>query len=86
MTTHSWMQCYNLTGEPDVDDPLEINIPESEGICTVEGSPINTDQFIKPLKIKKLNIEFKENPKFSNIGDHWDEEIVGKATDLLHEF
>ena len=55
MTTHSWMQCYKLTGEPDDDDPLEINIPQSEGICTVEGDGITTDQFLKPLNIKKVN-------------------------------
>ena len=29
MTTHSWMDCYNITGEPDEDDPLEKNIPDS---------------------------------------------------------
>ena len=28
MTTHNWLECYNITGEPDDDDPLEINIPE----------------------------------------------------------
>ena len=28
----------------------------------------------------------EDNPKFSNIGDYWDEEIVAKIIDLLHEF
>ena len=68
MTTHSWMQCYNLTGEPDDDDPFEIVIPYSKGICTIEGASITNDHFLKPLKIKKVNIGFKENPKFANIG------------------
>ena len=27
-----------------------------------------------------------KNPKFANIGDYWDDETVGKITDLLHEF
>ena len=27
MTVHHWMECYNIIGEPDDDDPLEINIP-----------------------------------------------------------
>ena len=80
------MECYNITGEPDDDDTLEINIPKSEGIRTVEGSHITTDQFLKPLKIKKVNIGSEENSKFANIRDYWDEEIVGKITDLLHEF
>ena len=86
MTIHNWMECYNLTGEPDDDDPLEINILESEGICIVEGVAIATDQLLKPLKIKKVNIRSVENPKFSNIGDYWDKEIVGNITGLLHEF
>ena len=73
-------------GEPNDDDPLEINIPESKGIHTVEGAAISTDQFLKPLKIKKVNIGSIENSKFANIGDHWDKETVGKITYLLHEF
>ena len=38
------------------------------------------------MKIKKVNIGSPENPKFTNIGDYWDEEIVVKITDLLHEY
>ena len=52
----------------------------------VEGSPITTDQFLKPLKIKKVNIGSEENLKFANIGDYQDDNIVGNITDLLHEF
>ena len=26
------MECYNITRKPDDDDPLEINIPVSEGM------------------------------------------------------
>ena len=73
-------------GEPKDDDPLEINIPESEGIRRVEGAAITSDQFLKPLKIKKVNIVSNENPKFSNIGYYWDDDTVGKITELLHEF
>ena len=39
----------------------------------VEGSGISSDQFFKPLKIKKVNIGSLKNPKFANIGDYWDE-------------
>ena len=28
----------------------------------------------------------KENPKFANVRDYWDEETMAKITDLLHEF
>ena len=38
MTVHNWMECYNIMGEPDDDDPLEINIPESKGMRAVEGA------------------------------------------------
>ena len=40
----------------------------------------------QPLKIRKVNIGMEENPKFSNVGDYWDEEMVANITDLLHEF
>ena len=51
-----------------------------------KGFGISSDQFLSPLKIKKVTIGLPENPKFGNIGDYWDEETVGKITDLLHEF
>ena len=79
------MTCYNLSGDPE-DDSTNINIPESEGSRAVEGSEISSEQFIKQLKIKKFNTELEENPKFSNIGDYWDEETVANITDLLHDF
>ena len=79
------MACYNLSRYLE-DDLTNINIPYSEGLHAVEGSNISSDQFIKPLKIKKVNIGSEDNPKFTNIGDYWDEETVAKITDLLHEF
>ena len=78
------MACYNLDGEPD-DDPTNLNIPWLEGMCEVEGSGISSKDFLKPLKIKKVNNGSPENPKFANIGDYWDDETVGNITDLLHE-
>ena len=73
-------------GELNDLDPLEINIPKLKGIRTLEGVAMITDQFLKPLKIKKVNIGSVENPNFANIGDYWNEETMGKITDLLHEF
>ena len=84
-TVQHWMTCYNLSGDPD-DDPTNINIPESKGSREVEGSNISSEQFTNPLKIKKVDIGLEDNPKFSNIGDYWDEETVVKITNLLHEF
>ena len=79
------MNCYNLSRDQD-DDPTNINIPESEGTHVVERSGISSDQFLKPLKIKKVNIGSLENPKFANIGDYWDEEMAAKITYFLHEY
>ena len=45
-TNQQWMACYNLAGEPD-DDPTNINIPKSEGMCEVKGTSISRDQFLK---------------------------------------
>ena len=77
MTIQQWMACYNLNTDPD-DDLTNINIEYSEGTREVKGSGISSDQFLKPLKIKKVNIGSLEKPKFSNIGDYWDEDIVSK--------
>ena len=59
-----------MMGEPNDDDPRYINIPESEGNHVVEVFGISSNQFLNPLKIKKVNIGSPENPKFSNIGDY----------------
>ena len=40
----------------------------------------------QPLKIRKVNIGTEEQPKFTNVGDFWDEETIAKITYLLHEF
>ena len=80
------MECYNITGEPDDDDPRDINIPDSEGSCTIQGFGISWNQFLNSLKGKKVNIGSLKNPKFTNIGDYWDNGTVEKITDLLYEF
>ena len=79
------MTCYNLSKYPK-DDPTNINILESEGSHAVQGCSISSEQFIKTLNIKKVNIGFEDNLKFANIGNYWDKEVVAKITDLLHEF
>ena len=79
------MAWYNLVGDLD-DDLTNINILELEGTREVEGSGISSDQFFKPLKIKKVNIGSLENPKFSYIGYYWDDEMVSKIIYLVHEF
>ena len=52
----------------------------------MEGFGISNDQFLSPLKVKKVNIGSTDNPKFANIRDYWEEETIGNITNLLHEF
>ena len=80
------MECYNVTGEPDDDDPRDINIPESEYTCVMEGSGVLSGEFLNPLKIKKVNIGSPKSLKFANIRDYFDNETIRNITDLLHEF
>ena len=61
-TVQHWMECYNVTGEPDDDDPCDINIPKYKGTHLVEGSGVSSDKFLNPLKIKKVNW-FPREPK-----------------------
>ena len=55
------MTCYNLSRDPE-DDSTNINVPVLEGSCAIEGSNISSEQFIKPLNIKKVNIGSEDNP------------------------
>ena len=80
------MECYNVTREPNGDEPLDINILDSKGMHVVEGLGISSDQFLSALKIKKVNIGSIENLKFVKIGDYLDNETIRKITHLLYEF
>ena len=76
------MECYNLVEEGEEDEnPRNINIPESEGTFDVQGPELKIPA--KPIKIKKVNIGTKEEPKFASIGDYWDDETVESIADLL---
>ena len=44
------------------------------------------DQQLKPLKTWTVNIGSEENPQYATIGDYWDDEMVSKVTQLLHEY
>ena len=47
---------------------------------------VPTNPMSQPLKIRKVNIGTEESPKFTSVGDYWDEETMEKIIDLLHEF
>ena len=83
----SMMECYNIYVEPEDDDELSnITILETKGSHDVAAPDVLTDPMNQPLKSRKVNIGAEDNPKFSSVGDYWDEETMEKIMDLLHEF
>ena len=79
------VECYNLAVDEE-EDPRNVNIPESEGSCDVQGPTLEIPEIIEKVKLKKINIGTKANPKFDSIGDYWDDETVGHIADLLQEY
>jgi hypothetical protein len=47
----------------------------------VEGPKIEFVVYAKPLRMHKVNIGTEEKPKFTNIGDYWNEETIEKIDD-----
>ena len=84
--TFQWKsEYYNISGDQEVDDPRDLHILYSQGNHNIGGPKIESTNFVMSLKTRKINIGLKENHKFANIGDYWDDETVGKIIDLLHE-
>ena len=50
------MECYNVIGEPNDDDPHDIKFLESKGTYAVEGSGVPIEKFMNRMKVKKVNI------------------------------
>ena len=69
-TVEHWMDCYNVTCEPNDDDSQNIDILQPERNRIVEGSGISNEIFLNPRKIKKVSIGSLKNPTFSNIKDY----------------
>ena len=72
------LECYNFASEPEEEDedPHNINILESKGTRDVDGPKLETPTIMEPIKIKKINIGTDTEPKFSSIGDYWNNETV----------
>ena len=84
---HEILECYNFAKEyRDEEDPRNIQIPKTEGKCTVEGPELEFVVYAQPLRTRKVNIGTKENPKFVQIGDYWNDETMEKIVDLLREY
>jgi hypothetical protein len=83
----SLMECFNISGGPeDGDDPRNVNILESEGSRVVVPPDAPSDPISHPLRIRKINIRTEDTPNFTDVEDYWDDELISKVTDLLHEF
>ena len=84
VTIQQELECYNITREQEINDPRDLHIPQSKGNYDMGGHEIEYSNFLKPpLKTRKVNIGLEENRKNGNIGDYWDDEIVGKITKLF---
>jgi hypothetical protein len=47
---------------------------------------LESEVFVVPIKVKKLNIGTTDKPKMASIGYYWDEQTVEIITNLLHEY
>jgi hypothetical protein len=85
MQMESVMECYNFATEED-EDPCNVNIPELEGSHEVQGCALEIPEITEKVKLKKVNIGTKANPKMASIGDYWDDETIGHIAYLLQEY
>ena len=75
-----------MTAEAKDEDPRNINIPEVEGHCEVEGTKIENPNITMPLKTRQVNIGIEAEPKFAKIEDYWDNATVDKVIEFLREY
>jgi hypothetical protein len=75
------LHCYHVVE----DKARNIQISEVEGEREIEGPKLDSQDYVAPLKIKKVNIGTAKNPKIASIGDYWDNQTVERITKLLHE-
>jgi hypothetical protein len=59
---------------------------ETKGECAIEGPKLEFGMYVNTLKMCKVNIGTKDNPKFTNIGYYWNEETIDNIVDLLREY
>ena len=75
-----------MTAEEEDEDLWKIKIPETEGHHEVKGPQIENPDIIAPLKTKQVNIGTEAEPKFTKIGDYWDDMKVDKVVEFLLEY
>lgn len=75
-----------MTIQEEEEDPRNMNIPKIEGHHEVEIPQVENQDISVPLQMKKVSISIKEELKFAKIGDYWDNAILQKVAELLHEY
>ena len=63
-----------------------MQVPDTEGERDVVGPELESNAYVNPLRVIKVNIGMKERPKFTNIGDYWNDETIENITYLLHKY
>lgn len=79
------LERYNVNIEENDEDPQSINIPEIEGCHEVRGPSIEDPDITVLLKTKQVNIWMAVEPKYAMLDDYWDDAMVDKVAELLHE-
>lgn len=74
------LECYNVAAKEENEDPRNIDIPKTEGQCEVQGPQIKNPDITASVKTKQVNIGTEAKPKFTKIGDYWDDMIVDKVS------
>jgi len=70
-TVKELLSCYHEKEEAlDEEDSRNIQITEVEVKREVKGPPLESEVFVVPIKVKKVNIGKIKNPKMANIGDY----------------
>jgi hypothetical protein len=84
---HKLLECYNVVKEEqDEEDTRDIPLPKTKGENAIEEPYIEKVVYAQPLKMWKVNIGTKENPKFAQIGDFLNDETVEKFAYLLFHY
>lgn len=80
------LEWYNVTTKEEDEDPRKINILETKRHHKVEGLQIEDPDITTLLKTRQVNSGIEVVPKFSKIGDYWDDATIDKVVELLHEY
>ncbi len=57
-----------------------------EGYHAIHGPSLEDYDITTPLKMKQVNIGMEEKPKYTMLGDYWDDSVVDKVIELLREY